>query len=137
MKKMQKGSTLVEVLVAMTVFLIICGAIFTSVHGIAKIISRQEEALRIDYLFSDIESFYNSDESTWVDDYLVYLGAQTGASSIYLDSNLTYDKDANDSDLTYDENANGGLYRLELSANSVTLYRGGEVIASRTLGGQK
>ena len=126
MKKMQKGSTLVEVLVAMTVFLIICGAIFTSVHGIAKIISRQEEALRIDYLFSDIECFYNPDESTWVDDYLVYLGAQTGASSIYLDSNLTYDKDAN-----------GGLYILEFSDDSVTLYRGNTEIASRTLGGQK
>ena len=129
MKKMKKGSTLVEVLVAMTVFLIICGAIFTSVHGIAKIVARQQEALRIDYLFSDIEYFYEQDESegktAWADNYLAYLGAPSGVSFIFLDSNLTYDA-----------RANGGLYILEFSENSVTLLRGGEVIGTRALGGQ-
>ena len=49
MNKTHKGATLVEVLVAMTVFLIICGAIFTSVIGIGKIVVKQEQTLRIGY----------------------------------------------------------------------------------------
>lgn len=129
MNKTHKGATLVEVLVAMTVFLIICGAIFTSVIGIGKIVVKQEQTLRIGYLLSDVERFYDEDatdgKTEWRENYLAYLGAPTEASAIFLDSNFTYDK-----------SANGGLYILKFSDNTVTVFQGDTEIAARALGGQ-
>ena len=127
MKKKQHGSTLVEVLVAMTVFLIISGAIFTSVLGIRKVVVRQEEALRVSYLFSDIEVFYENDESSWLSSYATYMGATPpqnadGTYSFSLNSDFKYAAD--------------GTYTLTFDGTIVTVSRDGEQIGKRELGGQ-
>ena len=130
MKKKCRGSTLVEVLVAMTVFLIISGAIFTSVMGIRKIVVRQEEALRVSYLFSDIEVFYDNDseqKTSWLTDYATYMGAilienADGSYSFCLDDELKY--------------AEAGIYTIRFDIDAVTLIRDGVQIGERKLGGQ-
>ncbi len=127
MKKTQRGSTLVEVLVAMTVFLIICGAIFTSVLGIANVVTKQDEALRISYLFADIEYFYKNDESDdkslWRNNYCAYLDTPLIDNSyIMLDADM--------------KPAENGEYKLAFDGTTVTVSKGEQTIGKRVLGGQ-
>ena len=125
MKKTQRGSTLVEVLVAMTVFLIICGAIFTSVLGIANVVTKQDEALRISYLFADIEFFYENDKDNWLENYSDYLGIDTPLTD---NSYIMLDADMKPSP--------NGEYKLAFDGTTVTVSKGDVLIGRRVLGGQ-
>ena len=131
MNKTHKGATLVEVLVAMTVFLIICGAIFTSVIGIGKIVVKQEQTLRIGYLLSDVERFYDEDatdgKTEWLAKYCEYMGAtlvSDGVGTLYMHLN---------GDFSYDDD---GEYVLTITGTQLTLRKGEETLAARALGGQ-
>ena len=69
MKNTKKGLTLVEVLVAISVFTIIIFALFTSIAAMRKVVSRQEEAVRIKMACQDMIVYYNNDPNSWKKEY--------------------------------------------------------------------
>ena len=69
MKNTKKGLTLVEVLVAISVFTIIIFSLFTSIAAMRKVVSRQEEAVRIKMACQDMIVYYNDDAEDWKGSY--------------------------------------------------------------------
>lgn len=64
-KKTTKGMTLVEVLVAITVFTIIVGTIFTSIFGMRRVVVRQEAYFQFDTICRDIAHYGNKYGKAW------------------------------------------------------------------------
>lgn len=69
MKKTQKGVTLVEVIVSITVFSIISLALFSSVLAMKSVITRQEEYVKLEMVCYDIKAYYQNNPSDWFDSY--------------------------------------------------------------------
>lgn len=57
MKKTKKGLTLIEVLVSISVFTIIIFALFSSIVAMRKVVSRQEEAVKIKMVCQDMNVY--------------------------------------------------------------------------------
>ena len=69
MHRKQKGTTLVEVLVSITVFAIISVAMFSSLLAMRKVVARQEEYLRFDMICRDIDFYYDEYGKDWAKEY--------------------------------------------------------------------
>ena len=86
MKNTKKGLTLVEVLVSISVFTIIIFALFTTILAMRKVVSRQEEYVRIKMACGDMNVYYNPKEpNSW---YIDYFGAECQNDKGYLTSNF-------------------------------------------------
>ena len=59
MKKTKKGLTLVEVLVAITVLSITMFALLSTIVAMRKVVSRQEEYVKIKMVCQDIEAYWD------------------------------------------------------------------------------
>ena len=69
MKKSQKGVTLVEVIVSITIFSIISLALFSSVLAMKSVITRQEEYVKLEMVCYDIKAHYIKNQSEWFKSY--------------------------------------------------------------------
>ena len=58
MKKSQKGLTLVEVLVSISVFTIIIFSLFSTLLAMRKVVARQEEYVKIEMVCQDINVYW-------------------------------------------------------------------------------
>ncbi len=65
----QKGSSLVEVLVGIAVFLGISVALFSSFLGMKTQLLRQEELIRFEMLCRDIDAYYDTYGADWDEKY--------------------------------------------------------------------
>ena len=61
----QKGSSLVEVLVGVVVFLFICSALFAAYLGMKKQSLYQEELVRFEIICRDIDAYYDAYGADW------------------------------------------------------------------------
>ena len=59
MKKTQKGLTLVEVLVAITVLSITMFALLSTIVAMRKVVARQEEYVKIKMVCQDIDAYWD------------------------------------------------------------------------------
>ena len=88
MKRIQKGVTLVEVIVAIAVFSIISLALFSSVISMKNVVNRQEEYVKLEMVCYDIDAYWQRYGEDW---YTNYFGTENPDSPItegYLDSNF-------------------------------------------------
>ena len=85
MKNTKKGLTLVEVLVAISVFTIIIFALFTSIAAMRKVVSRQEEAVRIKMACQDMNVYWEEYKNSSTDWFKEYFGVTDNKG--YLTSN--------------------------------------------------
>ena len=69
MKKNQKGITLIEVLVSISVFAIISLALFSSVIAMQNVITRQEEYAKIEMVCYDIDTYCEKYNENWSKNY--------------------------------------------------------------------
>ncbi len=69
---MKKGSTLVEVLVAISVFAIISVSLFTSFARMTKIVARQEALMNFDIICRDIAAYGDEYGKGWDMKYFGY-----------------------------------------------------------------
>ena len=72
MKKTKKGLTLVEVLVAITVLSITMFALLSTIVAMRKVVSRQEEYVKIKMVCQDIEAYlkkYETSTNPWYKEY--------------------------------------------------------------------
>ena len=83
-KKTKKGITLIEVVVALAIFSIISVTLFSTVIGMKKVVSRQEEYVRLEMTCYDINAYYVKYGKSW---YKYYFGNEVEKSKGY----LTYD----------------------------------------------
>lgn len=74
--KKKKGTTLVEVLVAIAVFAIISVAMFTSLLVMRKTSARQEEYLRFEMICTDIAFYGDVHKRNWDKEYFSLLAPQ-------------------------------------------------------------
>lgn len=83
MKKVQKGMTLIEVIVAVSVFAVISLALFSSVMAMKNVILRQEEYVKLEMVSYDINAYYIRNPKTWYKD---YFGKDANRNNGYLTS---------------------------------------------------
>ncbi|MBR2381334.1 MAG: prepilin-type N-terminal cleavage/methylation domain-containing protein [Clostridia bacterium] len=69
MKKTQKGLTLVEVLVAITVLSITMFALLSTIVAMRKVVARQEEYVKIKMVCQDIDAYWDKYGDAWADKY--------------------------------------------------------------------
>lgn len=93
MKKSQKGLTLVEVLVSISVFTIIIFSLFSTLLAMRKVVARQEEYVKIEMVCQDINVYWQSDPQRFIDETGVVIKEFTIDSKQYV---LTYYVDIED-----------------------------------------
>ena len=92
MKSTKKGMTLVEVLVAITVFSIVIFALFTTIVAMRKVVARQEEYVKIKMVCYDIDAYWDvygrskNPEESW--DYKYFSGVLSENGQGYLTSDF-------------------------------------------------
>lgn len=69
MKKSKKGLTLIEVIVAISVFSIISFALLSSIVLMKRVVNRQEEYVKLEMVCNDIKVYYDDFPSEWVKKY--------------------------------------------------------------------
>ena len=99
MKSTKKGMTLVEVLVAITVFSIVIFALFTTIVAMRKVVARQEEYVKIKMVCYDIDAYWDVYGDEWENYYF------TGACS----SDIGYFT----SDFTPTNTSNNSKYKIQ------------------------
>ena len=112
MKNTKKGLTLVEVLVSISVFTIIIFALFTTILAMRKVVSRQEEYVRIKMACGDMQVYY--------DEYDEY---NDGWYSIYFGGNIENDTGYLTSDFKPTATYSEGCYIVEFEGNTIKEIR--------------
>lgn len=69
MKKVKKGITLVEVIVAIAVFAVVSFALFSSVISMKQVVVTQEEYVKLEMICYDIDAYYQKYEEKWYIEY--------------------------------------------------------------------
>ena len=69
MKKSRKGLTLIEVLVAISVFSIISFALLSSIILMKKVVNRQEEYTKLEMVCNDMKVYYEKSTGDWAKEY--------------------------------------------------------------------
>lgn len=87
MRAVKKGETLVEVLVALAVFTILCGAVFSCLLGIQRVARRQEEYVRFEMICRDIAYFES--QTALKEDYFAGMSVEeNGEWVVFYDSDF-------------------------------------------------
>ncbi len=69
MKKSRKGLTLIEVLVAISVFSIISFALLSSIILMKKVVNQQEEYTKLEMVCNDMKVYYEKCGAGWAKEY--------------------------------------------------------------------
>ncbi len=85
-RKKQKGVTLIDTIVAIAVFSIISLALFSSVVAMQKVVTRQEEYVKLEMLCHDISAYFVRYPDNWYEMYFRE-GAESGQFA-YLTNNF-------------------------------------------------
>ncbi len=93
----QRGESLLEVLVGMTVFLCISVVLFSSFLVMQTKILRQEELIRFEILCRDIDAYYDAYGTDWD---VVYFADSAVGGTVFFDA-------------TFQPSAEANTYRLE------------------------
>ena len=78
-RKKQKGVTLIDTIVAIAVFSIISLALFSSVVAMQKVVTRQEEYVKLEMLCHDISEYSERYPNDW---YEIYFGEEAESSQL-------------------------------------------------------
>lgn len=112
MKKMQKGLTLVEVLVSIAVFTIISLVMFSSLLAMTKVVALQEDYARIEMACRDMNAYWDMYGEDWD---IKYFQLDTNSDVGYLkyqDGQLVPTSDLNNSDFTVKYSEADGKLRI-------------------------
>ena len=69
MKKSKKGLTLIEVIVAISVFSIISFALLSSIVLMKRVVNRQEEYAKLEMVCNDMKVYYEKIGAEWAKEY--------------------------------------------------------------------
>ena len=105
MKKSRNGLTLIEVLVAISVFSIVLFALISSVILMKKVVNRQEEYAKLEMVCNDIKVYYEKFGAEWDD---VYFKGNSEKEIGYLNSKFQVV-----------DNENEAKYIIEFSDNTI------------------
>lgn len=124
----KKGTTLVEVVVSIAVFLIVFGGLVTSYFALNKMVLKQKEFVYFEAVCLDIHEYSNVYKKEW-DKYYFNLDMAESNSVIYYDGNFNITKNISKYKLSYQYNEQG-----ELIVNIENMEKGYYIIENLNYG---